>query len=129
MVLVDAPLETVPMFVRAGAILPNGPVLNYVGEKAFDPVTFNIYPDDKGEATGSLYEDDGVSPAYKQDGFRRTLVNAKRSVAGYVVTVSPPQGSYNPGSRKLSFVVKATGRVHNVVTVTDNSSAQTIKVN
>lgn len=30
---VDAPLETVPMFVRAGAIIPTGPALNYVGEK------------------------------------------------------------------------------------------------
>src|SRR5882672_1981403 len=33
MISVDAPLETVPMFVRAGAIIPTGPELNYVGEK------------------------------------------------------------------------------------------------
>ncbi|HYN24080.1 MAG TPA: hypothetical protein VES69_03445 [Pyrinomonadaceae bacterium] len=37
---VDAPLETVSMFVRAGAIIPMGPALNYVGEKPVDPITF-----------------------------------------------------------------------------------------
>ena len=33
MIAFDAPLETVPMFVRAGAIIPTGPELSYVGEK------------------------------------------------------------------------------------------------
>jgi alpha-glucosidase len=36
LVSVDAPLETVPMFVRAGAIIPTGPDLKYVGEKPTD---------------------------------------------------------------------------------------------
>src|SRR2546423_889335 len=35
---VEAPLETVPMFVRGGAIIPVGPSLNYVGEKPADPI-------------------------------------------------------------------------------------------
>jgi alpha-glucosidase len=119
----------VPMFVRAGAIIPIGPDLNYVGEKPTDPITFNIYPDEQGLASMTLYEDDGVSPAYKQDGFRRTTVNAKRVGAGYVVTTGVPQGRYQPGNRRLSFVVKSAGRAARVVTVTDNASAQTIRIN
>ena len=47
---VEASLETVPMFVRAGAVIPMGPEMNYVGEKPTDPVTFMIYPDQKGLA-------------------------------------------------------------------------------
>jgi alpha-glucosidase (family GH31 glycosyl hydrolase) len=59
MISVDAPLETVPMFVRAGAIIPLAPEMNYVGEKPWDLLTFNIYPDEKGLAATTLYEDDG----------------------------------------------------------------------
>jgi alpha-glucosidase len=125
----DAPLETVPMFVRAGAIIPTGPELNYVGEKPVDPITFNIYPDDKGSASVTLYEDDGVSPAYKQEGFRRTTVNARRVGIGYVVTTSPPLGRYQPATRRLSFAVKSALRPPRAVTIADDGSAQTIRIN
>jgi alpha-glucosidase len=106
MITVDAPLETVPLFVRAGAMIPMAPAQNYVGERPEDPITFNIYPDDKGVAAGVLYEDDGVSPAYKRGVFRRTMVNARREGAGLSVSVEATEGQYNPGSRKLNFVVR-----------------------
>jgi alpha-glucosidase len=129
MVSIDAPLETVPMFVRAGAIIPTGPELNYVGEKPIDPITFNIYPDDKGFASLTLYEDDGISLAYKQGGFRRTTVSAKAAGVGYVVTTSAPQGQYQPGARKLSFAIKTVGRAPRIATIADNGSAQNIRIN
>ena len=124
----DAPLESVPMFVRAGAIIPTGPELNYVGEKPVDPITFIIYPDDKGSASLTLYEDDGVSPAYKQDGFRRTTVNAARAAAGYTVSVSAPNGSYNPGPRKFRFLIKSAGPTRNVITVADDGTARSVTI-
>jgi len=105
MISVEAPLDTVPMFVRAGAIIPTGPPLNYVGEKPVDPITFNIYPDDAGEASTTLYEDDGLSPAYKNGNFRRTTINFRRGE-----TVTRTEGPYNPGPRKFNFVVKKQGR-------------------
>jgi alpha-glucosidase len=105
MISVDAPLDTVPMFVRAGAMIPTMPPRNYVGEQPGDPITFNIYPDDKGLASGKLYEDDGNSPAYKQGMFRRTSVSARPDGRGFVVSVGATEGQYNPGQRKLNFVV------------------------
>ena len=48
MIRVDAPLEVVPMFIRGGSIIPEGPEMNYVGEKPFDPITFYVHPDEKG---------------------------------------------------------------------------------
>jgi alpha-glucosidase len=129
MFTVEAPLETVPMFVRAGAIIPMGPEMNYTGEKPQDPITFNIYPDDQGSAAMTLYEDDGISPAYKQAGFRRTVLSVKRVGIGHVVTVAAPQGSYNPGSRKFSFVVKSTGRTPRAVTTNDSGVEQTVRLN
>lgn len=128
MISVDAPLETVPLFVRAGAIIPTWPAMNYVGEKPLDPITFNIYPNEKGAAAAELYEDDGNSPGYKQGVFRRTTFSARRVGAGYAITVSAPQGTYNPGSRKFDFVLKSSGVVRRV-SGTDQGGEQTFRLN
>lgn len=101
---VDAPLETVPLFVRGGAIIPKGPAMNFVGEKPAAP-HFVIYPDDQGKAQVSLYEDDGVSPAYKQGAFRRTAVQATQSAQGVNITIDAPQGRFETPARIVSFSV------------------------
>ena len=108
MINADAPLDVVPLYVRAGAIIPMGPEMNYVGEKPFDPLTFTIYPDANGAAAASLYEDDGTSPAYKQGAFRRTSVSMKKSGNSFQIELGVPQGSYNAGARNLVFVVKSS---------------------
>ena len=52
-------LETMPLYVRAGAILTLGPVKQYVSEVVDEPLTVQIYPGADGAFT--LYEDDGAS--------------------------------------------------------------------
>ena len=128
MIKVEAPLDVVPMFVRAGAIIPKGPAMNYVNERPRDPITFEIYPDEKGNATTVLYEDDGTSPAYTTGMFRRTALNASRSGSGFRVSVSTPEGRYVTQARKFGFVVKAQGG-RKVTTVQDNGRAQVVLVN
>jgi alpha-D-xyloside xylohydrolase len=56
-----APLDRLPLYVRAGSIVPMGPLLQYTDEKPADPIELRIYP---GRFT--LYEDDGVSDAYER---------------------------------------------------------------
>lgn len=111
---VDAPLDVVPMFVRGGAIIPTVPSQSYVGERPNDQVTFNIYPDEKGTASTQLYEDDGLSPAYKRGEFRRTEVSVRRGPRGQIVSVSAAEGSYRPGPRRFNFVLKTSARAANV---------------
>jgi|HubBroStandDraft_1064217.scaffolds.fasta_scaffold04672_3 alpha-glucosidase len=101
MVHAEAPLETVPFYVRGGAIVPLGPEMNYVGEKATDPLTFEIYPDAQGSAQVTLYEDDGVSPDYRNGVERRTTVTYRPGE----LNVGAPTGSYQPGPRNLVFEV------------------------
>jgi alpha-glucosidase/alpha-D-xyloside xylohydrolase len=57
-------LATMPLYVRAGAILPLGPVKQYTGEKVDGPLTLQIYPGANGSFT--LYEDDGITFDYRQ---------------------------------------------------------------
>ncbi|EQB12825.1 glycoside hydrolase family 31 protein [Sphingobium lactosutens] len=69
---VSAPFERMPVFVRAGAIIPMGPVTQYVNEKRDAPLTLAIYPGADGEF--SLYEDDGRSEQYKNGYFSRIAI-------------------------------------------------------
>ncbi|HEX8494722.1 MAG TPA: TIM-barrel domain-containing protein [Pyrinomonadaceae bacterium] len=107
MIRADAPLETVPMYVRGGAIITLGPEMNYVGEKASDPLTFEIYADDKGQASTVLYEDDGNSPAYKSGVSRRTAVRVSQSGRGWQINLDAPEGSYKTGARSFVFNIKS----------------------
>ena len=55
-------LEEIPVFVKAGAIIPMGPDVDYADEVPTDPLTLDIYP--RGESRYTLFEDDGVSRRY-----------------------------------------------------------------
>jgi alpha-glucosidase len=117
MIMADAPLETVPMYVRGGAIIPMWPEMNWVGEKPVDPVTFVVYPDENGSASTSLYEDDGTSPSYKRGEFRRTSLSFRTSGPGAAtISISAPEGSYKTGARSFVFEIKS-GIKPNRVTV------------
>ncbi|NZA28665.1 DUF5110 domain-containing protein [Luteimonas sp. SJ-92] len=65
----DAPLQRMPLFVRAGAIVPSGPVQQYVDERPDAPLTLTVYTGADGAF--SLYEDDGDSYDYEQGRFSR----------------------------------------------------------
>jgi len=129
MISVEAPLETAPMFVRGGAIIPSAPEMNYTGEKPVDPITFNLYTDDKGNASTTLYEDDGISPAYKQGSFRRTTLTATRAGGVFTINIGAAEGSYNPGPRKFSFVIKSLGgQARSATTIADNGTARSVTI-
>ncbi|MFZ0333809.1 MAG: TIM-barrel domain-containing protein, partial [Candidatus Acidiferrales bacterium] len=60
----DVDLETLPLYVRAGAILPLGPVKQHTGEKVDGPLSVTVYPGADGSFL--LYEDDGKSFDYRK---------------------------------------------------------------
>ncbi|MGB7022939.1 MAG: TIM-barrel domain-containing protein [Candidatus Acidiferrales bacterium] len=60
----DVDLETMPLYVRAGAILPLGPVKQYTNEKVDAPLSVTVYPGADGSFL--LYEDDGKSFNYRK---------------------------------------------------------------
>ncbi len=68
-----APYERMPLFVRAGAIVPTGPVTQYVDEKPDAPLNLLVYTGADGSF--SLYEDDGVSQQFENGAFSRIAMN------------------------------------------------------
>ena len=66
-VTLETQIDRVPMFVRAGSILPRGPEMQYVGEKAWDNLEIRVYPGANGNFV--LYEDEGDSYNYEKGVF------------------------------------------------------------
>jgi len=64
-----APYDSMPVHVRAGAIVPMGPELQYTDEKPADPITLWVYAGADGAFT--LYEDDGLTYGYEKGQFSR----------------------------------------------------------
>ena len=60
----ETSFDRVPMFIRAGSILPLGPEMQYVGEKAWDNLEIRVYPGADGDFT--LYEDEGDGYNYEK---------------------------------------------------------------
>ncbi|MGC8824232.1 MAG: TIM-barrel domain-containing protein [Bacteroidales bacterium] len=60
----DAPIDILPLFVRAGSILPMGPFLQYASEKPSDPIELRIYRGGNGHFV--LYEDEGDNYNYEK---------------------------------------------------------------
>jgi alpha-glucosidase len=115
MIRVDAPLETVPLFVRGGAILALGPEQNYVGEKATDPLQFEIYPDASGEASTLLYEDDGLTDAYQRGSYRQTGLSYRHTAEGDRIDLSVPIGQFHPAPRVLLLTVRPVPTIREVM--------------
>ncbi len=88
---IDAPFERMPLFVRAGSIVPMGPVTQYVDEKRDAPLTIAVYTGADGSF--SLYEDDGRSEQYKQGAWSRIPI-AYDDASGTVTIGAREGGSW-----------------------------------
>jgi len=69
----EVDLATLPLYVRAGSIIPLGPVKQHTGEHSDEPMTLVIYPG--ADATYTLYEDDGATFNYRRGEWRKTTVS------------------------------------------------------
>ena len=117
-VSIAAPLERLPLFVRAGALIPLGPVLQHEGERELTEITVLIYPGAGGTSSFTLYEDDGITNAYRRGGYvltklSCTLEASDRAAEGGLRTVTcavgPLEGDCGvvPRSRSYTFQIYA----------------------
>ena len=120
---VDAPYERMPLYVRAGSIIPFGPSVEYTGEKPADDILIVVYAG--ADARFTLYEDDGLTYGYEKgeystidffwdDTARRLFMGARKGVFPHmlgsrtfrVCVVDPehPRGYDPDGESALSIL-------------------------
>lgn len=98
----DAPYERMPVFVKAGSILPFGPDLQYTAEKPADSITLYVYTGANGNFT--LYEDEGTNYDYEKGAFAN--ISFVYTEATKTLTIGSRKGSFNGmlQSRKFKIV-------------------------
>lgn len=99
-VTVDAPLDRIPIFVKAGAVLPSRQIVQYVEESPVDPLTLSVYPSSS-TSTSLFYEDDGRTFRYENGEFFRRTVQQSSTAGSISVSVSRTEGTYVPARRIL----------------------------
>ncbi|MTW11600.1 DUF5110 domain-containing protein [Pseudoduganella eburnea] len=101
-------LDKLPVFVRAGAILPMYPEVLYDGEKPKDVLTLDLYP--HGESSFTLYEDDGNTRQYQKGAFSQQILRMSESNGAVSVDISPVEGSYANQEPKRAYALRMLSR-------------------
>jgi alpha-D-xyloside xylohydrolase len=126
MVTANAPLNIMPLYVRAGSIVPMGPVMQYATEKPEDPIELRVYCGADGKFT--IYEDEGNNYNYERGKYATipifwneatpTLVIGKRvgkftgmlkQCTFYIVWVSNNHGIGSSSTEKPDAVIHYSG--------------------
>jgi alpha-D-xyloside xylohydrolase len=107
---VEAPLERIPIYVRAGSIVPMGAELQYAAEKPADPTELRVYRGK--DATFTLYEDEGDSYNYEKGAY--TIIPISWNDSTQTLSI---------GQRKGSFLGMLTNRTFNIVWVSSGHGA------
>jgi alpha-D-xyloside xylohydrolase len=119
-----APIETIPLFVRAGSIVPMGPYLQYATEKAADPIEIRVYTGT--DAKFILYEDENDTYNYESGKYSTIAMSWNEAEKSFAI-----------GDRKGEFPGMLKDRTFRIVWVSEKDGvgiepagqAATIKYN
>jgi len=103
----DAPIDKIPLLIKAGSILPLGPFVQYSTEKPADPLELRIYPGADGSFT--LYEDENDKYNYEKGIY--STINFNWDDAKKQLTIGSRNGSFPgmPTERQIQVVLVAPG--------------------
>ena len=104
----DAPLAKLPLFVRAGSIIPMGPAMEWTTEKPADPIELRIYPGADGDFT--LYEDENDSYRYEKGA--RATIDLHWDDGAKTLTLGTREGSFPGMLQERTFRVVVVGSGH-----------------
>ena len=100
-ITLETTFDRVPMFVRAGSILPLGPEMQYVGEKAWDNLELRVYPGADGRFV--LYEDEGDNYNYEKGA--NSTITLQWNDKKHTLTIGARKGEYPGMLQSRAFTV------------------------
>lgn len=104
----DAPLSKLPLYVRAGSIIPLGPAMEWSTQKPADPIELRIYPGADGDFT--FYED--ANDGYEYTKGQHATINLHWNDATKTLTIGPREGSFPGMSAEHTFHVVVVASDH-----------------
>lgn len=107
-ITVDAPLDRLPLFVKAGSIIPTQQVVQYTDQEPIDPLTLEIFP--AAIAETEWYEDDGISLDYQQGKYFTREATFSQTKENMKVALTQPKGDYKPPMRTIVMKFNAQSK-------------------
>ena len=99
------PIDIMPVFVKAGTILPFGPEVQYSSEKPWDELEIRVYPGADGSFT--LYEDEGDNYNYEKGKFSEIVFSWNE--AAHTLNIAPRKGAFKGMLQKRKFHIVLVG--------------------
>jgi alpha-D-xyloside xylohydrolase len=118
----DAPLERIPVFVKAGSIIPVGPELQYTAEKVADPLSIYVYTGADGSF--SLYEDNGLTNDYIKGQYANIPLTYTES--NQTLTLGKREGTFEGLLKKRTIQIFWVSKDHAAGMSRDAPSAQVV---
>ncbi len=105
-------LETMPLYVRAGAIIPMGPVREWTSQPVKDLLTLTVYPG--ADNTFTMYEDDGKTFDYRKGAWMGIVAQWRDAERRLTLSLAPGSRMLAPNRRAVEVRVAGTNTVRNV---------------
>jgi alpha-glucosidase len=100
-------IDQIPVYVKAGAVIPMAPPMSYTGERPVNPLIVSIWPLKPGESSSyALYEDSGVAVEYQHGAFDRTPIKATQTGDTLKVEIEPVEGGFPGMLRSRSYEIR-----------------------
>ena len=105
----DCPLDRMPLFVKAGSILPLAPEMDSTDQKPVDPLTIEVFAGKR--ASFRLYEDDGVSLGYrnKESSWTPLTYEPMGEKGRHLITIGPSEGHYKGQPSSRTYKIRVHG--------------------
>jgi alpha-glucosidase len=111
-ILAHVDLSYIPVYIRAGSIIPMCPVQQYIGEKKVDVITLHIWPGRDAEL--SWYEDDGLTNDYIENNHHQRRIEYVEMTKGGILRFSPAEGSFQSEIQSWRVIVHNARRAARV---------------
>ncbi|MGZ3851958.1 MAG: TIM-barrel domain-containing protein, partial [Flavisolibacter sp.] len=118
----DAPYERMPVFVKAGSIIPFGPDLQYTSEKLADPITLYVFTGANGSF--NLYEDEGINYNYEKGAYSNIPFTYKEATK--TLTIGERKGNFNGMLQHRTFNIIWVTKDNKTGIDTQRSTDQTV---
>jgi alpha-D-xyloside xylohydrolase len=105
-ITVDAPLDRIPLYAKAGSIIPFGPAMQYTAQRPADTITLYVYAGSNGKFT--LYEDEGVNYNYEKGQY--STIPFTYDDAGKTLTIGKREGKFSGMLQRRTFRIVSVGK-------------------
>ncbi len=150
-ILITPTLETLPVYVRGGSIIPIQPLVQSTDEKPLGPLTLRVYAPGAssqnsvistgggaaaaverpasqslpGDCHGTLYQDDGISFAFRNGAYLRMDSTCERTPEGLRIHIGKHEGTFQPWWNQIRVEVYGYNSTAAIATANNQPSPQT----